>query len=315
MNKKRLYKFIAKYLFGFGKNYLRIYRHENDLNIDFLIGPFLTKRMSMNFAEDYLAKNSEVLLECETIHKSEIKKIKPKPTFRKDTIKSLCFNKKILNIHKKEFLLGQILKLINKSSIVIDVGANTGLYSSAFAENAKKVFSFEVSDPVLVQLKKTSLRYKNIKIIQKAPDNITKKAVFFIDNERFSNSSLIKRVKSSPKEVECIKLDDFFVKDLKIDLVKIDTEGSELSVLEGMNNIVIKCRPFVMIECWWKQSSYKHSDIFSFFKDKNYFCYANLRSCGLVNINDLETFEKISNSKDVSLLTDSDFLFAPERLW
>ena len=79
-----------------------------------------------------------------------------------------------------------------------------------------------------------------------------------------------------------------------------------------MNNIVNKDRPFVMIECWWKQSSYKHSDIYSFFKDKNYFCYTNLRSCGLINISNSETFEKISNSKEISLLTDSDFLFAPK---
>ena len=94
--------------------------------------------MSLNFAKNYLAKNTEVFLDCETINKSEIKKIKPKPLFPQDTIKSLSFNETILRIHKNEFLLGQILKLINKSSIVIDVGANTGLYSSAFAECAKK---------------------------------------------------------------------------------------------------------------------------------------------------------------------------------
>ena len=68
----------------------------------------------------------------------------------------------------------------------------------------KKVFSFEVSDPVLVQLKKTSSRYGNIEIVQKAASDVSKDSVFFIDIERFSNSSLIKQVKSSPKKLNVL---------------------------------------------------------------------------------------------------------------
>ena len=48
---------------------------------------------------------------------------------------------------------------------------------------------------------------------------------------------------------------------------------------------------------------------------KKLFCYTNLRSCGLVSIESSEVFENISNSKDISLFTDSDFLFAPNKLW
>ena len=69
-----------------------------------------------------------------------------------------------------------------------------------------------------------------------------------------------------------------------------------------------------MIECWWKQSTYKHSDVFDYFIENDYFCYANIRSCGLINIENCETFENLSYSKELSLLTDSDFLFSPRRL-
>ena len=249
------------------------------------------------------------------LNKFEVNNLKSQTIFRPDRIKTLSFNNKILEIHKKEFLLGQILKIINKSFNIIDIGANTGLYSSAFASKANNVFAFEVSDPVLVQLIKTSKKYPNINIFQKAVSNKNEDAILFIDKNRFSNSSLIKQVDSNERKVKCIKLDDLFTKKIKIDLVKIDTEGSEFNVLKGMINLIKRDRPFIMIECWWKQSSYKHSEIFSFFKEKNYFCYTNLRSCGLVGIESSEVFEKISNSKEISLYTDSDFLFAPNKLW
>ncbi len=314
LKRSKFYQNLKKIIFLYGNHYIRIFCKYEDLNIDFLIGPFWTKKIAYRFAKNYLKKYLSVPLECQILNKLELKKFKTLPKFRQDRIKCIKFNENILNLHRKDFILGKILKIIPKEANIVDIGANTGLYSSAFAEFAKNVFAFEVSDPVLVQLIKTSKKFENIKIVQKAVNNNSNEAFFFIDSERFSNSGLIRQVESAKKKVQCIKLDDFFSNKFKIDLIKIDTEGTELNVLKGMQNILINHRPFVMIECWWKQSTYKHSDVFDYFIKNDYFCYANIRSCGLINIENCETFENLSYSKELSLLTDSDFLFSPRRL-
>ena len=44
IKKKLIYKFLVKWIHFFGNNYIRIYKNTIDLKIDFLVGPFLTKK-------------------------------------------------------------------------------------------------------------------------------------------------------------------------------------------------------------------------------------------------------------------------------
>ncbi len=309
-------KFVIRKFHFLGNSYVRVFNNEDESNIDFLVGPFFNNYFSLKFAEKYLEKYLEVPLNCITLNNKQSRSYKHLPKFQKDRIEYIDFNKELLNLHKKEFLLGQVLKYIKNDSVVVDIGANKGLYSSAFAENGKIVYAFEVSDPVLVQLMKTAKKFKNIKIVKKAADDKSVNSSFYIDENRFSNSGLVKQVSGPIKKVECVRLDDYFSKkNIEINFVKIDTEGTELNVLKGMENLLEKFKPYIMIECWGNQSAYNHSEIFSFFSERNYSCYTNIRGCGMVNINNEDTFLKVSKSNKVAQITDGDFFFSPKPLW
>ena len=58
-----------------------------------------------------------------------------------NVLKRRVFKQGILDLHIKEFMLGQTKKYLFKDKNAIDVGAATGMYSSFFAKHSKEVFS------------------------------------------------------------------------------------------------------------------------------------------------------------------------------
>ena len=126
-------------------------------------------------------------------------------------------------------LTKSIIRLINKDSNVIDIGSNYGfitLACSKFICNGRgKIFSFE----------RDFNCYKNLE------SSIKKNA--FVNIELFNafvgnkNTSIIKTV-------------DNFIHGhcKKIDLIKIDTDGTDLECLEGCEKIIKKYDPIIVIE-------------------------------------------------------------------
>lgn len=69
-------------------------------------------------------------------------------------------------------------------------------------------------------------------------------------------------------QVETITLDNFCINNnIYPDLIKIDTEGHELSVLKGAKRTLQKKKPIVLFECNQQE---KRTAIFSFFRDQSY---------------------------------------------
>lgn len=296
---------LSRVYFNLGNIYITVSCNDT-IKTEFSIGPFLTYGSAKSYSNVYAKNLNKLKLEF-TISKTNKAGI---PTFKANKIKHLAFKQHLQDLHIKNYLLGQSLQMLSGKGSVVDVGANTGLYTTAFARSALKVFSFECSHPVLNVLKNTVSDYGNISIIQKAVSSTTGDIQFYIDQNRFSNSGIIQQVKSQEISVACTTLDDAIKRD-DIELVKIDTEGSEFEVLKGMVNIISSSRPLIFIECWGKQSNYKHKDIFNYLKSHAYNCYANLKDAGLVQIIDVQTFENISCSYKYSSITDGDYLFVP----
>lgn len=147
-------------------------------------------------------------------------------------------------------------KYIKSNSIVLDIGANIGLHSINFSKVVKEglVFSFEPSSEVF------GLLLKNVKDINNiVPVNIgisDSKTItdFYIASDNAYSSlkdTKRKEIKKAVKVV-CFPLDEFF-KGLKldnIDFIKIDVEGFEQSVIEGMQWLLEKHRPVVFCEIY-----------------------------------------------------------------
>lgn len=127
------------------------------------------------------------------------------------------------------FVTYNLLKNI-ENPYCIDIGADECWWAIFCCEQnpATQVDAFEPG-PIPESLQKTlPLKYTNIRLHNKAVSN-TPGFLFLSDQGATSNSRT-----NEGSKVECITLDSFFEKKSKVDLIKIDTEGHELQILENL---------------------------------------------------------------------------------
>jgi FkbM family methyltransferase len=145
--------------------------------------------------------------------------------------------------------------LAAKSNTILDVGANTGVYSLlAGAVNPEaSIFAFEPLRTVYSQLKQNvSINKFIIKPFEIAMSNQNGEMSFFADKE-FSYSGSLNRNHDLENTMELkVKSEtlDHFISRMKIapDLVKIDVERHEPEVLEGFMGHINKHHPTMLIE-------------------------------------------------------------------
>ncbi len=162
---------------------------------------------------------------------------------------------------KLEFLLGLyepgttlLCKKLAKSGMrFIDVGANIGYYTLLFSKLVGpngKIYAFEPA-PEIFQLLKHNVRNKsNVVLEQKAVSNNKGKVEFALSTRTRSHSFFVPHefIKGFCK-IETLTLDDFLdSQGLKhCDFIKIDIEGAEPLVLEGMANLLQQAQNLLII--------------------------------------------------------------------
>ena len=161
-----------------------------------------------------------------------------------------AFRLSIYGIHSKiDFEIFQ--KYVKKGDNVLDVGANIGYFTLMLAKlvgPTGKVFAFE-PDPRNISLLKKNIEtngYQNVVVVPKAVSNVNEKCTLFTSQSTFGQNRIYEPKKTKnqeyvPIESETIFLDNFFMNNEKIEnisFVKIDVEGAEKYVLEGMKNIL-----------------------------------------------------------------------------
>lgn len=148
-------------------------------------------------------------------------------------------------------------KSIKTDAIVVDIGANIGYYTliaSKLAGNNGKVYAFE-PEPSNYDLLLKNIhinRGVNVIPIKKAVSNRCDKATLFLDNKSLGNPSLAKAnvpQMSNRVEVETITLDSF-LKNIKVDVIKIDAQGAEGLIIEGGEKILKNNALKIFMEFW-----------------------------------------------------------------
>ena len=136
-------------------------------------------------------------------------------------------------------------KLVGPGMTVVDVGAHVGWYTLLAAQRvgaSGRVVAFE-PDPanyaLLVQ-NVTANGFRNVETVQQAVSDGCRQAAFFLDPKNPGGHRLADWSDGRPSiPVEVTSLDAFFSASLHpIDVVKIDTEGVELSVWRGMQRVL-----------------------------------------------------------------------------
>jgi FkbM family methyltransferase len=132
--------------------------------------------------------------------------------------------------------------IIHKMSISVDVGANLGAISFLLSKKSEQVLAFEPVTDTYMKLK-DNLELnglQNVHAYKIACSDAPGLGVIY-KNGYHGHSSFYKRRGFKHSEViEKHRLEDF-LKDMsisRIDLIKIDVEGSEFSVLKGMGSFL-----------------------------------------------------------------------------
>ena len=158
-------------------------------------------------------------------------------------------------------MLDQISSLLNKDSVVLDIGANIGNHTLYFSNisKVKKVYSFEPQEYIFKVLKKNieinDLSDKvvpfNVGVGEK--EDIKK---LYVPKRRFLRAGYALAAIIEEKDninniklidTKIITIDNQNIKE-KIDLIKIDTEGSEVNVLKGARKTIDRDKPIVFVE-------------------------------------------------------------------
>ncbi len=135
----------------------------------------------------------------------------------------------------------EALKADTFNGLMIDVGAHFGGSLSPFAHNGWRVFAFEPDSKNREILKKAFDGFSNVVIDSRAVSNlIQEKAILFRSKESTGISGLSSFHPSHEpeEEVNVTTLEYFFdekgILDQVIDFLKIDTEGFDLLILQGI---------------------------------------------------------------------------------
>lgn len=222
----------------------------------------------------------------------------------KKVLQKRVFKKELLNLHAREFMLGQTRRYLSLNKNTIDVGAATGMYTAFFAKFSKKVISFEAVPPVFEQLTLVANANKNVEVHNLAVANFNGDAEFYVDDKRLSNSGFQNLVDGQKIIVETIKLDDFQFDN--VGFIKIDVEGNELDVLYGAEETINEFKPTCMVEITKEFNKYPIKTTFSYFFEKKYQCFYNVRDVGLKKLENIDDAIEIARYVNI---TDGDFLF------
>lgn len=135
-------------------------------------------------------------------------------------------------------------RLLRAGATVVDVGANVGFLTRHFSRlvgPSGKVFAFE-PDPLNFRFLEFNTRAcQNVERAQIAISDNAKPALLHLNVTSGAGNSLVSQthfVESVP--VSCVSLDDFCETrgNPQLDLVKIDVEGAEVKVLQGMKQTI-----------------------------------------------------------------------------
>jgi FkbM family methyltransferase len=197
-----------------------------------------------------------------------------------------------------------LAKILKRDSCCVDVGGHIGSFLQLLTQYAPGGHHavFEASSTKSSWLRK---RFPNVKVYSYAVSDKAGTAVFEEDCARPGYSAL--QLANGPAaansllyEVPTCRLDDVLAATERLDLIKFDIEGGELSAIKGGAELIKRCKPVIIFECGseyglaekslsrldlynfiTKDLGYKIFGLTDFLYDKGEMSYDEFRKCGL----------------------------------
>jgi FkbM family methyltransferase len=175
---------------------------------------------------------------------------------------------------EEEILLWQ--QIVRPGDVVVEVGANIGAHTIWFAKAVGrdgKVFAIEPQRQ-MYQMLVGNLALNEITnanaMMGAAGEKIGTVRVPPVDYDKTGNFGGLSIGGESGEEVAVITLDSFRM--TRVDLIKIDVEGMEASVLRGAHQTIERCRPVLYVENDRKEKS---DELIALISDMGYRLYGH----------------------------------------
>lgn len=157
-------------------------------------------------------------------------------------------------------VLAQLLREMPAGPTVVDIGANTGVYTLAAlaVAPAAQVHAFE---PVAHIARALSFNVRandlssQVHINECAVSETSGYTALHVPDESWGNATLsadgFRGLDGHLEQVRTVSLDDYVAERgiVRVDLLKIDVEGHEDAVLSGARSVMLGHRPAVLCEC------------------------------------------------------------------
>lgn len=169
-------------------------------------------------------------------------------------------------------------KVVSTGAVVVDVGANIGIYSQFLSKCVGPtgvVHAFEPSPENFKRLQSVTQKLGNIYVRQAAVGERTGTTRLYIadnlnvDHRTYVTEGDLRRT----LEVNVVALDDYFQPHQRVDLIKIDIQGFEVYALRGANRVLAE-NPAVrlLLEFWphgLKQAGASWMELIAMLQSKN----------------------------------------------
>lgn len=147
---------------------------------------------------------------------------------------------------------------IKKGDVILDIGAHIGYYTLIAADivgDKGKVYAFE-PDPRNFTLLERNIQengYKNVVLINKAVADRTGNLRLFLNTENTGDHRIYKvSDKRRSIKIQSITLDDFFKdKNKKVDMIKMDIQGSEVRAFKGALKLIKQNQNIKILTEFW----------------------------------------------------------------
>lgn len=145
--------------------------------------------------------------------------------------------------------------LIRPGMTVVDVGANIGVYTrflTDLASSSGHVHAFEPAPSNYKRLQENAEHFTNVSLNQAAVGGRSGTIRLFIsydlnvDHRTFDSGDGRKVI-----EVPVVSLDEYFHPGHRVDLIKIDVQGYELSVLQGAKRVLTENHDIKLLMEFW----------------------------------------------------------------
>lgn len=204
---------------------------------------------------------------------------------------------------------GVITRRVQSGATVLDIGAHIGYFTLLFARRvgpAGHVYAFE-PEPHNYKLLVRNVGengYGNVTCVQAAAHTANGSVTLYLANDNAADHRV------APGEddretinVRALRVDDYLSNVAHIDFIKIDVKGAELSVLQGMNDLLERSPRIEMLIEYWpfglRRAGVEPREVLAFLESRGFALH--LSSEAEQRVTTEELVDRVSPEHDTSI--------------